>query len=146
MHGDQVEPDSSQAEAMHLLSADGWTEMADMDRRADDATKDQSRVETAAYTDEVQHAESSGQSSRAVVVDDASTSGEQPVEYKVYKIRWFGLMQLVLLNIVVSWDVSTRVFIKRRPSSMISYSGFPSPPSPTQQLPTSPPHPASSTG
>ena len=31
---------------------------------------------------------------------------ERPVEYKVYKRRWFGLMQLVLLNIVVSWDVS----------------------------------------
>ena len=26
--------------------------------------------------------------------------------YKVYKRRWLGLGQLVLLNIVVSWDVS----------------------------------------
>jgi hypothetical protein len=26
--------------------------------------------------------------------------------YKVYKRRWFGLVQIVLLNIVVSWDVS----------------------------------------
>jgi FLVCR family MFS transporter 7 len=26
--------------------------------------------------------------------------------YKVYKRRWFGLVQLVLLNIIVSWDVS----------------------------------------
>lgn len=26
--------------------------------------------------------------------------------YKVYKRRWFGLAQLVLLNVVVSWDVS----------------------------------------
>jgi hypothetical protein len=25
--------------------------------------------------------------------------------HKVYKRRWFGLVQLVLLNIVVSWDV-----------------------------------------
>lgn len=25
-------------------------------------------------------------------------------EYKVYKRRWFGLVQLVLLNIIVSWD------------------------------------------
>jgi hypothetical protein len=25
--------------------------------------------------------------------------------YKVYRRRWFGLAQLVLLNIVVSWDV-----------------------------------------
>lgn len=28
------------------------------------------------------------------------------VQYKVYKRRWFGLVQLVLLNIIVSWDVS----------------------------------------
>lgn len=27
--------------------------------------------------------------------------------YKVYKRRWFGLAQLVLLNIVISWDVSS---------------------------------------
>lgn len=30
-----------------------------------------------------------------------------PVEYRVYKRRWFGLLQLMLLNIIVSWDVST---------------------------------------
>lgn len=30
----------------------------------------------------------------------------QHVEYRVYKRRWFGLIQLVLLNIAVSWDVS----------------------------------------
>ncbi len=29
------------------------------------------------------------------------------VEYKVYKRRWFGLVQLTLLNIIVSWDVSS---------------------------------------
>lgn len=28
------------------------------------------------------------------------------VVYKVYKRRWFGLVQLTLLNIIVSWDVS----------------------------------------
>lgn len=28
------------------------------------------------------------------------------VIYKVYKRRWFGLVQLTLLNIIVSWDVS----------------------------------------
>ena len=26
--------------------------------------------------------------------------------YKVYRQRWFGMIQLVLLNIIVSWDVS----------------------------------------
>ena len=31
---------------------------------------------------------------------------EAPARYQVYKIRWFGLVQLVLLNVVISWDVS----------------------------------------
>lgn len=30
--------------------------------------------------------------------------------FKVYKRRWFGLVQLTLLNIVVSWDVSSIYF------------------------------------
>lgn len=44
-------------------------------------------------------------------VGDGRGDGEreaQPtmlVRYRVYKRRWFGLLQLVLLNIVVSWDV-----------------------------------------
>jgi hypothetical protein len=43
-------------------------------------------------------------------MDDINGLGERPLnnggEYKVYKRRWFGLAQLVLLNIMVSWDVS----------------------------------------
>jgi hypothetical protein len=31
-------------------------------------------------------------------------------EFKVYKRRWFGVVQLVLLNTIVSWDVSVCVF------------------------------------
>lgn len=47
--------------------------------------------------------------------DDAGSNGTNrggaglenvsTVEYKVYKRRWFGLLQLTLLNIIVSWDV-----------------------------------------
>lgn len=40
------------------------------------------------------------------VVPDRDGSGV--VVYKVYKRRWFGLVQLVLLNIIVSIDVSPR--------------------------------------
>lgn len=29
------------------------------------------------------------------------------VVYRVYRRRWFGLAQIVLLNIIISWDVST---------------------------------------
>ena len=32
-----------------------------------------------------------------------------PTIYRVYRIRWFGLFQLVLLNIIVSWDVSPQI-------------------------------------
>ena len=116
MHNDPVEPDSSHAEAMHLLSSDGWTEMADRDGA--ESTKGQTRIETAyTDTDEAQNAESSGQP--RAEIDDASPS-EEPVVYKVYKIRWFGLMQLVLLNIVVSWDVSTNSLHGRRTTAQWS--------------------------
>ncbi|KAJ6788463.1 hypothetical protein PWT90_10343 [Aphanocladium album] len=32
------------------------------------------------------------------------TSSAAPTQYRTYKRRWFGLMQLVLMNIVVSCD------------------------------------------
>lgn len=58
-----------------------------------------------------------GSSSRAmdgVAETQVATSRGRPkprqtyshMHFKVYKRRWLGLAQLVLLNIVVSWDVS----------------------------------------
>lgn len=47
--------------------------------------------------------------------DEGQSSGGEAVGdgafqfYKVYKRRWFGLVQLTLLNIVVSWDVSNNL-------------------------------------
>lgn len=41
--------------------------------------------------------------------DAGERRGNEPAtqgEYRVYKRRWFGLVQLVLLNIIISWDVS----------------------------------------
>ncbi|OXV10286.1 hypothetical protein Egran_01953 [Elaphomyces granulatus] len=35
---------------------------------------------------------------------DGGESATQPLKYKVYKRRFFGLAQLVLLNIVINWD------------------------------------------
>lgn len=41
--------------------------------------------------------------------DTAPINGPtSPIEYQVYKIRWFGLTQLILLNIIVSWDVRSQ--------------------------------------
>lgn len=46
-----------------------------------------------------------------VLLHESRDSGEMNEDgtfrfYKVYKRRWFGLVELTLLNIVVSWDVS----------------------------------------
>lgn len=38
--------------------------------------------------------------------------------YKVYKRRWFGVVQLTLLNIIVSWDVSLIPFSSSYSSSI----------------------------
>lgn len=45
---------------------------------------------------------------RSQEVENASIENgdRESVVYKVYKRRWFGLVQLTLLNIIVSWDVS----------------------------------------
>ncbi|KAL9130647.1 MAG: hypothetical protein Q9217_001217 [Psora testacea] len=58
------------------------------------------------YTDDVEQAESSTWDSRGGVEGDTAHLNRvsAQVGYRVYKIRWFGLVQLVLLNIVVSWD------------------------------------------
>jgi hypothetical protein len=39
-------------------------------------------------------------------IDADSDTGLMMDTYKTYKRRWFGLAQLSLLNIVVSWTVS----------------------------------------
>ncbi|KAL8938441.1 MAG: hypothetical protein Q9211_003204, partial [Gyalolechia sp. 1 TL-2023] len=36
--------------------------------------------------------------------EDQEEDAQTPPVYRVYKRRWFGLMQLVLMNIIVSWD------------------------------------------
>lgn len=38
--------------------------------------------------------------------EEGGNGADGEVVWRVYKRRWFGLGQLVLLNIVVSWDVS----------------------------------------
>lgn len=50
------------------------------------------------------------------MASDKTASAEMEVSteptsttYRVYKRRFWGLAQLVLLNIVVSWDVSPRI-------------------------------------
>ena len=134
-------------EQEHLLSGDfEMTDMADLneDRRTD---KGELRVETRDQDEEGTCGGPSGQSEH---VEIAALSGERPNEYKVYKRRWFGLMQLVLLNIVVSWDVSISLQWERGISFMSNdlpdISGSHSPPSPTPPQHISPPAPQQSIG
>lgn len=47
-----------------------------------------------------------GEENAAQRHEGGTGEGGNAVVYKVYKRRWFGLVQLVLLNIIVSWDVS----------------------------------------
>lgn len=42
-------------------------------------------------------------------LDTRTTARPEPATFKVYKRRFFGLGQLVLLNIIVSWDVSDSI-------------------------------------
>jgi len=41
---------------------------------------------------------------------DGSVANGTSTEYRTYKRRWFGLVQLTLMNIVVSWDVCFSFF------------------------------------
>ena len=96
------------SEAEHLLSEDedqDSMEMADMTPETS-RDKNATRVETR-YTDNTHNVQSSRVQSSGVDEDTAPiNNGVRQIEYKAHKMRWFGLGQLVLLNIVVSWDVS----------------------------------------
>lgn len=115
MHDDEVERHQIPNEAERLLPEhEDRIEMADLSpqRKGEDKKVTQFG---ASYTDEQGYAGAS--ESRQVTRDGedvALVDSGQPVEYRVYKIRWFGLTQLILLNIVVSWDVSRRIQPNRR--------------------------------
>jgi len=107
MHDDEVERHQNPNEVEGLLSkTKGWMEMADL-RPQRTAEEENLAQFDARYKDDQGHAEASR--TRQVTRDGkevALADRGQHVEYRVYKIRWFGLTQLILLNIVVSWDVS----------------------------------------
>ena len=146
MQKTQVEPDPSDSEAEHLLHKDeDWMEMAELEQEGSAEESQQSHIE-GIYSD----AELEATRTRSMPEgDDAALANGEHVVYRVYKIRWFGLTQLILLNIIVSWDVS-RVFTPIQYTTKIEAhivrSGSLTPPSPTQQPISSPQTPASSTG
>jgi hypothetical protein len=54
----------------------------------------------------------------------APTASADSVQYRTYKRRWFGLVQLALMNIVVSWGVSTATFAFLLQPSIVGRSQF----------------------
>ncbi|KAL8828384.1 MAG: hypothetical protein Q9191_002620 [Dirinaria sp. TL-2023a] len=104
MHGDDHhEAEQAQGEAIHLLTPnDEWTELSNMEGTSSSAKGNANVTIDHTTTDDRENQQSSSQMN--AVVEHEETPAAEPVVYKVYKIRWFGLMQLVLLNIVVSWD------------------------------------------
>ena len=146
MQKDQAKQDWSDSEAERLLHKDeDWMEMAGLEQDRSGEERRQSDLERV-YTDG--ELEAVRTRSMPDGDEDALANG-QHVVYRVYKIRWFGLTQLILLNIIVSWDVSrivTAIQYTTRTLAHVLRSGFHIPLSPTQQPIFSPQTPASSTG
>ncbi|KAL8734791.1 MAG: hypothetical protein Q9181_003035 [Wetmoreana brouardii] len=74
-----------------------WEEMAD---------RGANNKHSAAMDDEPRHFTDAELVPGADGAPDMQENGRELPVYRVYKRRWFGLMQLVLMNIIVSWDVS----------------------------------------
>ena len=51
--------------------------------------------------------------------NDRASTAAPIIEYKVYRRRYFGLFQLVLLNVIVSWDVSNAPSLNPAPDSTL---------------------------
>ena len=146
MQKNQAEQNPSDSEAEHLLHEDeDGMEMAGLEHERSGEENQQSHVELT-YSDE----ELEATRTRSIPEgDEAALANGENVVYRVYKIRWFGLTQLILLNIIVSWDVSrisTLTQYTTKIEAHILRSGSLTPPSPTQQPITSLQTPASSTG
>ena len=100
---------SNYTEAVHLLSGDEEeVELSDMTSSLSEDKSNVTRVDTR-HTDDTEHTGPSSSAAGILGTEDehAHFIDGEGAQYQVYKIRWFGLVQLVLLNIVVSWDVGT---------------------------------------
>lgn len=54
----------------------------------------------------LQERRATGEGEGDVEAEEGSIRQGVSTEYRTYKRRWFGLAQLTLMNIIVSWDVS----------------------------------------
>lgn len=134
----------SNIEAEHLLPTQvGMSEIGNLGPQHGNP----SHAEAEFTVEEQSPTELSGTNSAELPMMVREANGGQVV-YKVYKRRWFGLTQLVLLNIVVSWDVreilnqlnALRTFVSLHWLNLAPPSGYLSPPLPIQLQPISPQH------
>ncbi|KAL6717581.1 hypothetical protein ACLMJK_005496 [Lecanora helva] len=102
---DRLERDEDPNEAQDLLSYDDRMNMANLSPQGMQDKTLSSISTTTTYSDGPTNTQAS--LSRAPTADGeemALTEGRRHIEYRVYKLRWFGLIQLILLNIIVAWD------------------------------------------
>lgn len=86
----------------HTSCARGWITMARLDTKASGSDQDGESHTHGGRSNEIALVASPTETTPAL--EPTSSAQESPF-YKVYKRRFFGLGQLVLLNIIVSWDV-----------------------------------------
>ncbi|KAK5661994.1 hypothetical protein OQA88_10105 [Cercophora sp. LCS_1] len=91
-----------------MAGSGGWQQLRD-DKKVTRIGAD-GRASADEFTIEL--GETRSGSNGAVAADSAGDRHSPLTQYKVYKRRWFGLVQLALLNIIVSMDVS-QFFISR---------------------------------
>lgn len=95
-----------------------WADMADQNSVQEPKEKEWADVADRTSTQELKESSPQVKGTHAVGTSRTETpedntsppvrleSNDIQVEYRLYKRRWFGLVQLVLLNIMGSWGVS----------------------------------------
>ena len=115
MQGGLPGDDDEVNEAEHLLSEnDDSMEMAGVNAESSrDGNWDQVNRVGTTYTDNPSTAERPSLDAARTAESTMPINGPQETIYRVYKMRWFGLGQLILLNIIVSWDVSRDLLLPK---------------------------------
>lgn len=96
--------DESAAETAGSLTHAITASTSTADQAAGTTTKDGQDLEAAGEAVPVEEARAPKQR-RWLNSSKSKNKSYSHAHFRVYKRRWFGLAQLVLLNIVVSWDV-----------------------------------------
>ena len=111
-HQPTLHPVHSQEQLITTSSEDpsdaDWIVMDDLSGQMDDQKNVTQREEVVADTGDISPAPLASSTPTATTrgTEDELLGDNSDTQFRVYKRRWFGLIQLVLLNIVVSWDVS----------------------------------------